>query len=167
MNDPAFFIFSLIAILGALGVVVEKNIIRAGFSLVISFGAIAGTYFALRAPFVGASQILIYAVGITLVIVFALMLTSMKAEFPKTESEDAKNIVNGLISLGIFATFTYALTGNKWPVTSMISCPKNTEVIGLKMLGDYGLPFELVSVLLLVALIGAIVMAKKDKLGKG
>ena len=163
LSDPAFFGLSLLAILGALGVIMEVNIVRAGFSLVICFGAVAGTYFALRAPFVGASQVLIYAVGIMLVIVFALMLTSQKHDLPEIKNEFTRNIINAVISIGIFTTFSYALTGNKWFPTEVISCPRNTEVIGLKLLGYYALPFELVSVLLLSALIGAIVIAKRDK----
>lgn len=162
LNDPAFFILSIITLWGALGVILEQNIIRAGFSLVICFAGIAGTYFALQAPFVGASQILIYGVGITLVIVFALMLTSLKQDFPKMNGEIPKNLFSALLSFGIFLSFTYALTGNKWLVKEITSCPKNTEVIGLRMLGVYALPFELISILLLVALIGAIVVAKKD-----
>lgn len=162
-SDPTFFGLGLLAILGALGVIIEKNIIRAGFSLVICFGAVSGTYFALRAPFVGASQILIYAVGIMLVIVFALMLTSQKHDLPNIKNESTRNLVNAVISIGIFSTFSYALTGNKWFPGEVINCPRNTEVIGLKLLGYYALPFELISVLLLAALIGAIVIAKRDK----
>ena len=59
-NDGPFYLVAILAVLGALGVVLEKNIIRAGFSLVICFSAVSGTYFTLSAPFVGASQILIY-----------------------------------------------------------------------------------------------------------
>ncbi len=162
-NDPAFFILSVISISTALGVILEKNIIRAGFSLIICFGSIAGSYFALRAMFVGASQILIYAVGITLVIVFALMLTSLKHDLPELKGDSAKSITSAAISISTFAILSYALTGNKWFDTEIVSCPKNTEVIGLKLLGSYALPFELISVLLLVALIGAVVIAKKDK----
>ena len=165
-NDPAFYGLALLAIFGALGVIVEKNIVRAGFSLVICFAAVAGTYFALRAPFVGASQILIYAVGITLVVVFALMLTSQKHDIPKVKGESIRNIINAVISVGIFAVFSYALTGNKWFPDEVVSCSRNTEVIGLKLLGYYALPFELISVLLLAALIGAIVIAKRDKKGE-
>lgn len=166
LSDPGFFGLSLLAIFGAFGVIFEKNIVRAGCSLIICFGAVAGTYFALKAPFVGASQILIYAVGIMLVIVFALMLTSQRQDLPKVKDEISRNLVNAVISIGIFATFTYALTGNKWFPSEVVSCPRNTEVIGLKMLGYYVLPFELVSILLLVALIGAIVIAKRDKKGE-
>ena len=163
LSDPAFFAISIIAIFGAMGVISEVSIIRAGFSLVICFSAIAGIYFALRAPFVGASQVLIYAVGITLVIVFALMLTGQKHALPKLRGETEKNLLSSVISFLIFLTLAYALTGNKWFETEPIVCPRNTEVIGLKLLGIYALPFELVSILLLVALIGAVVIAKKDK----
>ena len=163
LDDPTFFAISTIAFLGALGVILEPNIIRAGFSLVLCFSAVAGTYFALRAPFVGASQILIYAVGITLIIVFALMLTSLKHDLPKLRGETGKNILSAVISIGIFVTLAHALTGEKWLEIESLTCPKNTEVIGLKLLGTYALPFELISILLLVALIGAIVIAKKDR----
>ena len=91
ISDPAYFILGTLIVFGALGVILEKNIVRAGFSLVISFFAIAGTYFSLHAPFVGASQILIYGVGITLIIVFGLMLTSQKQDMPELEGEPLKN----------------------------------------------------------------------------
>ena len=162
-NDGPFYLVAILAVLGALGVVLEKNIIRAGFSLVICFSAVSGTYFTLSAPFVGASQILIYAVGITLVIVFALMLTSMKHDMPKIKGETGKNLLSAIVAAGVFFVLAYALTENKWHVVEPITCPKNTEVIGLKLLSTYALPFELVSVLLLVALIGSVVIAKKDK----
>lgn len=162
-SDPAFFLVSTLALLGALGVILEKHIVRAGFSLVICFCAVAGAYFVLRAPFVGASQVLIYAVGITLIIVFALMLTNIKDEMPKLKGETGKNILSAIVSIGIFIVFSIALTGNKWAEVNGLTCPRNTEVIGLNLLGPYVLPFELVSVLLLLALIGSVVIAKKDK----
>lgn len=162
-SDIPFLAISLLAILGALGVVLERNIIRAGFFLLICFSAIAAAFFALRAPFVAASQILIYAVGITLVIVFALMLTNIKQDLPKIKGEEGKNILSALVAFGIFIGFTVALTGNKWLEIEGLTCPKNTEIIGINLLGTYALPFELISILLLVALIGAVVIAKKDK----
>jgi len=165
-QDPTFFVLSAISITTAIGVLIEKNLVRAGLLLVLCFGTIAMNYFALRAPFVGASQILIYAVGITLVIVFALMLTSQKHDFPTLAGDEAKNITCAAISIALFAVLATALTGNKWstPGAELLTCPKNTEIIGLKLLGSYALPFELISVLLLVALIGAVVIAKKDKI---
>ena len=165
-QDPVFFMFGILLVGFSLGVVLESSIVRAGFSLVITFGSVAGIYFLLRAPFVAASQILIYAVGITLVIIFGLMLTSFKQDFPKIKGELGKNLLSAVIALGVFVTFSIALLGGKWTVTELpISCPKNTEVIGLGMLSSYVLPFELISILLLLALIGAIVIAKKDKKG--
>lgn len=165
LNNPPFFLVSLLAISGALGVILEKNIVRAGFSLIICFSAVAGAYFTLKAPFVAASQILLYAVGITLIIVFALMLTSTKHELPAIKGDTGKNFLSAIISIGIFFVFSSALVGNKWPLPETVTCPcpRNTEVIGLKLLGTYALPFELISILLLVALIGAVVIAKKDK----
>ncbi len=163
LQDPAFFFLSTLSIATALGVILEKNLVRAGLLLVISFGTIAGNYFALKAPFVGASQILIYAVGITLVIVFALMLTSQRIDLPKLPGESAKHLSCSSIALALFALLSFTLTGNKWSFNNFPICPKNTEIIGLKMLGTYTLPFELISVLLLVAIIGAVVIAKKDK----
>ena len=108
LNDPAFFVLGSLSIVCALGVILEKNIVRAGFLLVICFGAIAGNYFSLKAPFVAASQILIYAVGITLVIVFALMLTSLKHDLPHIKGEEIKNFFAAAVSISVFATLSYA-----------------------------------------------------------
>lgn len=162
-SDLPFYLISVIAVLFSLGVILEKNIVRAGLSLLLCFGSLAGVYFLLKAPFVAVSQILIYAVGITLVIIFGLMLTSQKEEMPGLRGEARNNFLSAVLSLGIFTAFSIVLTGNKWGITeSPMSCPKNTEIIGLKLLSNYVLPFELISVLLLVALVGAIVIAKKD-----
>ena len=164
ISDPLFFLISAVAVIAALGVVLETNVVRAGFLLVMCFGGVAGIYFLLKAPFVAASQILIYAVGITLIIVFGLMLTSFKQEMPKMKGEIGKSILSTVISLGTFYVLSFALLGGKWGVfDAPVICPKNTEIIGISMLSSYVLPFELISVLLLVALIGAIVIAKKDK----
>lgn len=168
LSDIPFFFISFVSIAFALGVILEKKIVRAGLSLVVCFGAVAGAYFAMKAPFVAASQILIYAVGITLVIIFGLMLTSQKPDAMMDPGEIGKNLMSALISVGLFTVFAFSLTGGKWGIfESPLSCPRNTEIIGLKMLSSYVLPFELISVLLLVALIGAVVIAKKDKLEEG
>lgn len=164
MIDPLFFVIGTVTLLAALGVVLETNVVRAGFLLVMCFGGIAGIYFLLHAPFVAASQILIYAVGITLIIVFGLMLTSFKHEMPKIKGETGKVILSSIVSIGIFSVLSIALLEGKWGFSNIPPvCPKNTEVIGISMLSSYVLPFELISVLLLVALIGAIVIAKRDK----
>jgi NADH:ubiquinone oxidoreductase subunit 6 (subunit J) len=168
ISDPLFFLIGAVTVLAALGVVLETNVVRAGFLLVMCFGSIAGIYFLLKAPFVAASQILIYAVGITLVIVFGLMLTSFKQDMPKLKGETGKSIFSALIAIGVFYVLSFALVGGKWGVFDVpMLCPKNTEIIGISMLSSYVLPFELISVLLLVALIGAIVIAKKDKTSQG
>src|SRR5262245_55433789 len=85
----SFYILAAISIICALGMIFNPNLVRAGFTLIGSFCAIAGIYFLLNANFVAVSQILIYAVGIVLVIVFAVMLCSLRnsaGDMPDTES---------------------------------------------------------------------------------
>lgn len=76
LGDPIFFILASLVFITALAVVLQKNLVRSGFTLIGCFGALALVYFALGAELIAASQILIYAVGITLVVIFAIMLLS-------------------------------------------------------------------------------------------
>lgn len=164
IEDAPFFIISFFCVLFALGVILSKSIVRAGLCLLVCFGSISGIYFLLQAPFVAASQILIYAVGITLVIIFGVMLTNVKDEPDLLVGEDKRNMIAGVVSFALFALLGLSLTVGSWGLSEApLVCPKNTEIIGLKLLSTYILPFELISVLLLVSLIGAIVIAKKDK----
>lgn len=176
-----FFIISFFAIVCALGMIFNPNIVRAGFTLIGSFVSIAGIYFLLNANFVGVSQILIYAVGIVLVIIFAIMLCSLKetaSDLNKDEEDfidiQRRRIFALLTSVFGFATLVYVINSQDWQAIRQINAkdfdPKlieafswhYTEQIGNMMLSKYLVAFELISVLLLVVLVGVIILSKKN-----
>ncbi len=178
----SFYILAGISIIGALAMIFNPNLVRAGFTLIASFCAIAGIYFLLTANFVAVSQILIYAVGIVLLIVFAVMLCSLRSdasEVPDSESSEGsslqwRRIIAGVLSLALFALLCQIICSQNWLLISHLTGAKAhehmlstyasnyTTNIGLQMLSDYILPFELISILLLVVLVGVVILSKKN-----
>jgi NADH-quinone oxidoreductase subunit J len=179
----SFYFLATASVLCSLGMIFNKNLVRAGFTLIGSFVAIAGIYFMLSANFVGVSQILIYAVGIVLVIVFAIMLCSLKDPVTQESADEdsdnrqgfsLKNITAFIFSCGIFGLLVNVINSIDWVSVAKINNFVHHDVniaeiskiytnqIGSLMLNDYILGFELVSVLLLIVLIGVIVISKKE-----
>ncbi len=178
----SFYVLAAIAIICALGMILNPNLVRAGFTLIGSFCAIAGIYFLLYANFVAVSQILIYAVGIVLVIVFAVMLCSLRdgaTEMPDTESVEGSAIqlrraMALVTSAGLFYLLYTIIRNQNWLLIEHLTGAKAhenmiasfsseyTTRIGFEMLNNYIAPFELISVLLLVVLVGVIILSKKD-----
>ena len=173
----AFYVISTIAICLSIGVITDKNVVRAGFLLIGVFGGISGLFFLLQAQFIALAQIMIYAVGITLVVVIALMLTNPKMQNEVDEEEAAnsnepallqffgaiRTMFPGVVAWVAFVTVYLAIRSETWAVSDQSISPDNLSVIGQALTTDYSLPFEFASVLLLAALIGAIMLAKADK----
>ena len=108
LSSIPFYLLSLVTIICSLGMILNPNLVRAGFTLIGSFAAISGFYFMLNANFVAVSQVLIYAVGIVLVIVFALMLCSLKDEASKLQESIASSKLK-LISSTIISAVTFSI----------------------------------------------------------
>lgn len=178
ISSLPFYIFATISIICAFGMIFNPNLVRAGFTLIGSFLAIAGFYFMLDANFVAISQVLIYAVGIVLVIVFAVMLCSLKQE-AKTIKESVfaskrRVTLSVFISSLVFAVLSFVIRSQDWQAIAKLTGAerhsalvelvddKYLSQIGYLMLNKYVLPFELVSVLLLTVLVGVIILSKKD-----
>ncbi len=158
-----FYVLSLMAIPLAYGVIFDPVIIRSGFLLIGVFSAISGIFFLLQADFLALAQIILYAVGITLVVVIALMLTNPKQEAEQIATMPAYKVIPGaVVSALIFLTIYLALRSEPWPVTNLPVNPLNLKLLGCYLTTLYSLPFELASILLLVALIGAILLAKGE-----
>jgi NADH-quinone oxidoreductase subunit J len=171
-----------IAVGCSLGMIVYPNLIRAGFLLIGAFTAIAGLYFMLFANFVAVSQILIYAVGIVLVIIFAIMLCSLKetasdvVRDEDTEITDIKlrRFLGIFISSAFFFLMIFIISSQNWDLIAHttqadqllssvgIISKQYTTKIGAFMLSDYLIAFELISVLLLITLVGVIILSKKN-----
>jgi NADH:ubiquinone oxidoreductase subunit 6 (subunit J) len=154
-----FYVFALLTGGSALSVVLSRNIVRTAVALLFTLAGVAGLYFLLSAEFLAAVQLVVYAGGTLILIVFGVMLTS-KSQFARFEPKLGEVIVAmsvGVILLfalilGIFHTTfaSNALALDEYPVAKL----------GQVLLGDYLVPFELISVLLLVVMIGAAYLAK-------
>jgi NADH-quinone oxidoreductase subunit J len=154
-----FYIFGGMAVISAVWVVASRNIVRTAVALLFTLVGVAGLYFMLNAEFLAAVQLVVYAGGTLILIVFGVMLTS-KSPFSRFEPKLAEVMIAlslGLVLLmALIAGIRQAVFNNQMIETG--AYPLAT--LGQALLGDYLVPFELSSVLLLVVMIGAAYLAK-------
>ena len=153
----AIFAFTLLA---ALLAVTARNIFHAALSLAFTLLGVAAVFFVLRAEFLGAIQILLYVGGIMTLIIFAVMLTSHMGDRSISTSNRQKYPATIFALLLIY--FLVRLIGRvPWQLKEKLTTI-NAVQIGKELMGPYVLPFEIISLVLVVALIGAIVIARSD-----
>jgi NAD(P)H-quinone oxidoreductase subunit 6 len=157
-----FYVVAIFAIPMAFGVIFDRVIIRAGFLLIGLFGAVSGLFMLLQAGFLALAQIMIYAVGITLVVVIALMLTNPKQETEKHVAVHAQRLPGILMTILMFVTIYLAIRAEQWPISSEPLQAQNVKVLGAFLMTNYSLPFEFASILLLAALMGSVLLAKSN-----
>lgn len=156
-----FYLIALITVVSAAGVAFSRNIVYSAFSLVGTFGGVAAIYILLGADFVAGVQVLIYVGGILVLILFAIMLTHRISEVHI--SNRAVGRVPALIVSGILiALLVTIILQNPWAKAEKVVHEPTTSKIGDLFLQHYLLPFELASVVLLVALIGAVILSRKE-----
>lgn len=160
----AFAILGMLAVLGALGVVLLPNIVHATMCLLLTFLSIAGIYMQAGAGFVGIIQIMVYAGAITILIVFAVMLIMDRDPGHTNPVVPHRGKLNWWAAFGsilFVATMFVVAFRSLWP-TNGNGINENVEVqsIANLFLGEYVVAFEAAAVLLLVAVIGAIILAK-------
>jgi NADH:ubiquinone oxidoreductase subunit 6 (subunit J) len=157
-----FYIFALLTAGSAIGVVISRNIVRTAVFLLGTLAGVAGLYFLLSAEFLAAVQLVVYAGGTLILIIFGVMLTS-KSPFSRFEPKLAEVMI--AISIGSILLFGLILGIVKAQFASQPLDVKSYPIAGLGqvLLGDFLIPFEVVSVLLLVVMIGAAYLAKARK----
>jgi NADH:ubiquinone oxidoreductase subunit 6 (subunit J) len=160
-----FFLLTLIALGGALGVILSRNIFHSALFLVLSFAGVVGYYVLLDAGFLAAVQLLIYIGAIAILILFAVMLT--QGLMVKRQSQRNQQWwVAALVAFLTFIVLAVVLWQIDWPVASeqaLASPSVAISQLGQELLGPYVIPFEVASVLLLVALIGAVILARETE----
>ncbi len=164
METLFFLIVAAVAIVSSILVITCKNPINSALSLVMTFFCLATFYVMLDAPFMAAIQVIVYAGAIMVLIVFVIMLLNLRTETGKTTTHAALiGSVIGLLTL--FQTCYFLFRSSPAPAAGNLSDKiarlGHTEVIGRALYGDYLLPFEITSLLLLAAIIGAVILAKK------
>jgi len=160
----AFFILSLLTIGGAVFMISFTRVVHMVISLGITFISIAGLFVLLGADFIGVAQVLVYSGAISILMLFGIMLTKHDASDEGT-GRKWKNRFILLFIVIVFALLFWGIQRTAWPASPppAPATVSNAHEIGLEVFTKYVIPFELVSVLLLVALIGAIIMAKKEE----
>ena len=161
-----FIILGTIVIIGALGVIFLNNIVYSAFLLGGVFMSVAGLYLLLNASFVAAAQILVYVGAVNVLILFAIMLVNKREELKPIKGLQLRRILSGLVCSGLLILLIRVDLTTIWDLPGPNAIGElSTERIGEHLFTDYLLPFELASVLLLMAMIGAIVLARRDILG--
>jgi NAD(P)H-quinone oxidoreductase subunit 6 len=164
VQSVSLIILSAMLIAAALGVVLLSNIVYSAFLLGGVFVCISGIYILLNADFVAAAQILIYVGAINVLILFAIMLVNKTEDFKSIPRRWIRNGSTALVCLGLFALLSTMVLITPWQIsTTSPAVIENTMVaLGKHFFSDFLLPFELASILLLIAMIGAIVLARRD-----
>jgi NADH-quinone oxidoreductase subunit J len=162
VTQVIFIILSAVALIGALGVVLSRNLFHAAIFLVLSFVGVAGFYVLLEAEFLAMIQILVYVGAIAILIIFAIML-SRRLMSPDFRASNEQWLWALVAAVALFAILVIVLIQVDWPV-AQAEVPSGTLVeLGKALVdpGQYLLVFEVASVLLLVALVGAVIVARE------
>jgi NADH-quinone oxidoreductase subunit J len=158
-----FYLFAAIMVIGGIMVITRKNPVHSALALIVTLLAQASVYLMLYAPFVAGVQIILYAGGIMVLFLFVIMLVSIDRSI--RERQFNSQWVVGLIAataLGGLFIAIYTKGTNIFPEHALsIVESDNTQQVATMLYGQYMFPFEIASLLLLVAIIGAVVMAKK------
>ena len=163
-QEYAFLVVAVIGSLAGVAVVTARNVVHAALYLVVALACVGISFLLVGAEFVGWTQILIYVGAIVILFLFGLMLTKAPIGRDTLDHQPQNRIVGGVVAIGLFVGLT-ALLIRVWPVGTTPASDAvagSAGAIGEVMFRDYVLPFEVVSFLLLAALIGAIVLARKD-----
>ena len=158
-----FLILSSVIVSGSLAVVLLENIVYSAFLLGGVFMAVAGLYLLLNASFVAAAQILVYVGAVNVLILFAIMLVNKKEKLKPIPGLKTRKLISGGVCSGLLILLLRVSVTTQWNLPGPTSIGEEaTERIGEHLFTDYLLPFELASILLLMAMIGAIVLARRD-----
>jgi len=165
----AFYVLAIFCIAGAMGVVFNKTIVNSALLLLLTFLSIAGLFLLLNSDFVAMAQILVYSVGIAIIIIFAIMLTN-----PASKQETLFKRPRAIISLitCFFLAFSFFMVIFTEPflrqtpsnlTVERIAHEGTSGIIGKTLFTHYVLPFEIVSILILVAIVGAVLLARRKR----
>jgi len=156
-----FWAFAAITVGSAAVVVLARSLIYNAFALLFTFFGVAGLYVLLGADFLAATQLLVYVGGILVLLLFGVMLTHKIYDL-ELRTETTQRASGLIVAGGLFVVLSLIALRTQWPRIPRVPAP-TTAPIGRLFLGDYLLPFEAASVLLLVALMGAAMIVRRRR----
>ena len=161
MAEYLFLFMAALVIASAFWVVFSPNLIHSAVSLLFTLFGTAGLYIFLYADFIAGTQIVIYVGGILVLIIFGVMLTS-KIDSPSIASSSANQFIGGMGAFAIFVVQVAVIFNTPWNIGSEQYRDATVGAIGKLLLTNYLLPFEIISILLLAALMGAALLSRRD-----
>jgi NADH-quinone oxidoreductase subunit J len=159
-QEIAFLIVAIVGGIAAIRLVTSQNVIHAALYLVVTLTSVGAAYLLLAAEFIAWVQILIYVGAIVVLLLFSLMLT--KAPIGHDTLDNQQRGVAAVIGIGVLIGLVILLQAT-FGGKKIAPSPTHTEQVGASLFRGYVLPFEIVSVLLLAALVGAVVLARKEE----
>ena len=170
METLAFFSFAVIAIVSSLLVVGQRNPMYSVMLLIVSFGALSGLYVLLDAPFTAVTQIIIYAGAIMVLFLFVVMLLNAGRELPPGDPATVTigptgRRIGAVLSVlfGIQILFALTNVGVGWLQEDVSDSVSSVRNIGRSLFTEHAFAFEVTSILILVAMVGAVVLARKER----
>jgi NADH:ubiquinone oxidoreductase subunit 6 (subunit J) len=160
MEIVFFAILAVVTLGAALMVVASRNLLHSALWLIVSFFGIAGVFILLQAEFLAVVQVLIYIGAISMLIIFAIMLTRRIMDPHQPRFNSQWGLVGGFAAL-LFVGLAAVVTRVAWPVAAGEVPADAIAQLGIDFVGFYAVPFEVASVLLVVAMIGAIIIARE------
>jgi NADH-quinone oxidoreductase subunit J len=167
METFVFAVTAGITVAGAIMLVSLRNLVRAVLAMILSFTGIAGLYLLLNADFLAAVQVLVYVGAVAILVLFAVMLTQRVAD-PNRPVNNSQAWLGFTVAAAVFVLLMAVMAPLKWPdLPDMPNLPNTTVPVssvanlGVQLLGTYLVPFEVASIVLLVALLGAIILARE------
>jgi NADH-quinone oxidoreductase subunit J len=159
-----FLIFALITLLGALSVAFQKNLVVAGLSLVLTFLGVAGLFLLLSNPVAAALQIIVYSGAIVVLVLFVIMLLSQHEEEDASATHPIQRWGAVAMALALAAGAFKVVLGSEFLARARFqpAPPMNLDTLGIELFKNHIVAFEIVGLLLLAAMVGAVALVKRD-----
>lgn len=161
MEMVLFFILAIVAVAAGVGVIAQRSAVRSALFLLVNFCCLAGLYLLLNAQFVALVQVIIYAGAVVVLFLFVVMLLGIERAEESPNLRRYQWIAGVLLGALFLAGIIWALVPAATDWAGALVPTDNMREIGAAMLTEFAIPFELASIVLLVAIIGAVVLAKK------
>ena len=161
MSEFVFWFIAALTIMSAAFVVINNQLIYSAVALLFTLFGVAGLYVFLWADFIAGIQILVYVGGILVLVIFGIMLTN-KIRSVRISHKSMQQGVGGVVTLWLFIFLVFAMAKAPWALSAAVEPIGTVRGIGILLLTDFLLPFEIISLLLLGALIGAAVLSRGE-----